>query len=359
MRNARWLIPFPLLLWSGAAPLAGAEVGGQEVPRLRVGVVEAAPFAMAGAAGSFDGVAIEMWQRATRALGWSYTLIPVDHEGAIAQLERGQLDVAIGDMPMSPDLVRRVDCTVPYYACHFGIAYKPRSRLGTLGVLMRTLFSFGFLKVILSLLAILVAVGAIILLIERGWRNEEFGQSRSRGALYGIYWAAAMMSGVGERTPTTVRGRALALVWIFMGIFITSSFTAAITSNVTAEALSDRAPTREDLPRLHVAVLEGTFETPLRQLGGRVQVVDSERAAIQAVVDGRVDVCVGGAAVLLYESRNSFRDHSLKVAPIADRQTLQVFALAKESKLREPLNRAVLNTAFTREWLEIRSRYQD
>ena len=69
MRNARWLIPFPLLLWSGAAPLAGAEVGGQEVPRLRVGVVEAAPFAMAGAAGSFDGVAIEMWQRATRALG--------------------------------------------------------------------------------------------------------------------------------------------------------------------------------------------------------------------------------------------------------------------------------------------------
>jgi len=326
--------------------------------KLRVGVVEAAPFAMALGAGTFEGVSIEMWQRSARSLGWSYSLAPMDRETAVRHLEKGELDVVIGDLPLSPDLLNRVDCTVPYFSSDVGIAYRPRAKLGTVRVLIRTFLSAGFLKVVVSMIGILVLVGGIILLIERGWRNEEFGQGKSHGALYGIYWAAAMMSGVGERTPTTVRGRALALIWIFLGIFITSSFTAAITSNVTAEALAERTPTREDLPKLRVALLEGTFEGVLRQMGGRVLVVDSERAAIQAVIDGKADVCLGSETVLHYEVAQGFRD-KLDVAALSHRQTLQVFALRPNSELRAPLNRAMFETAFTQEWLALRDKYRD
>ncbi|HPA16277.1 MAG TPA: transporter substrate-binding domain-containing protein [Verrucomicrobiae bacterium] len=352
-------VAFLVISLGGAGIACGADTsrydpGGE----LKVGVVEAAPFAMAGGQGRHVGLAVEAWQRAARALGWSYTLQPLDYEAAVERLQQGDLDAVIGDVVVSPALVNGIDSTIPFFVSNIGIAYKPRAKLGTLGVLFRTFVSVGFLKVVLSMLGVLVLVGGIILLIERNWRNEEFGQGRSRGALYGIYWAAAMMSGVGERTPTTVRGRALALVWIFMGIFITSSFTAAITSNVTAEAIIDRAPTRSDLPRLRVAVPKGTFEDALLRMGGRVEIVGSEQEAVAAVAGGRADVCVGSEPVLRHEVTKAFGGH-LDVTPVPHRQTLHVFALRVGSPLRIPLNQAIVETVSNPDWLQVRSKYLD
>ena len=65
-----------------------------------------------------------------------------------------------------------------------------------------------------------MSAGHIIWCLERRTNPGEFGKSYSRGVEDGIYWAftTATSTGYGDKTPTTVVGRLLAICWMICGI---------------------------------------------------------------------------------------------------------------------------------------------
>src|SRR4051812_19356671 len=64
--------------------------------------------------------------------------------------------------------------------------------------------------------------------------------------------------GYGDKSPVTVAGRLLGLVWMFAAIIIISFFTASVTSTLTVDRLESAIKGPEDLPKVKVATLAGS-----------------------------------------------------------------------------------------------------
>jgi hypothetical protein len=134
-------------------------------------------------------------------------------------------------------------------------------------VLLDAFFSPQFLKIVFSVLGGTFAIGVLMYYLERRRNPEDFGGKRSQGLLYGLYWSATMMTGVGADAPRTGAGRVIGILCVIAGLFLASSFTASITRVLTSELLSGRIRSESDLRRQHVAVLAGLPAETLRRMG--------------------------------------------------------------------------------------------
>lgn len=69
--------------------------------------------------------------------------------------------------------------------------------------------------------------GFVTWVFEKGKNNEEFSRAFHIGILEGFWWSFISMStvGYGDKTPKSFPGRLFAVVWIIIGITITSMLT--------------------------------------------------------------------------------------------------------------------------------------
>jgi hypothetical protein len=51
-------------------------------------------------------------------------------------------------------------------------------------------------------------------------------------------------TGYGDKAPTTVGGRILAILWMFTALIVTAGFTAQLAASLTADLSSIRSPAR-------------------------------------------------------------------------------------------------------------------
>lgn len=118
--------------------------------------------------------------------------------------------------------------------------------------MLARLISPAFLTVVAGLLALLIAIGVLIWLAERR-TNAQFRQKPLFGIGAGLWWSAVTMTtvGYGDKAPTTGLGRVIALVWMFAGLIVISTFTVAITTNLTVNKL-DASIYGVDQPSLNV-----------------------------------------------------------------------------------------------------------
>jgi ABC-type amino acid transport substrate-binding protein len=102
-----------------------------------------------------------------------------------------------------------------------------------------SLFSWAFFKVLLSLVLLLLFFGILVWFFERKKNPEEFGND-PKGIWHGLWWSAVTMTtvGYGDKSPKTVGGRIIGLIWMFAGLILISSITASITSSLTVHKLA-------------------------------------------------------------------------------------------------------------------------
>ncbi|HAO54867.1 MAG TPA: hypothetical protein DCR03_04615, partial [Gammaproteobacteria bacterium] len=84
----------------------------------------------------------------------------------------------------------------------------------------------------------LLIVGFLIWLAERLSVGSDF-RSTTKGIGDGFWWSAVTMTtvGYGDKTPRSLVGRAIALVWMFLSIIAVASLTGTIASSFTIERL--------------------------------------------------------------------------------------------------------------------------
>ncbi len=325
---------------------------------LLVGTKETAPFSFKNEQGTWTGISIELWQEIAEDLGLDYEFREMDLEALLAGVENGSLDAAVAAFSITAEREARLDFTHPYFTTGLSIAIAQDSKGGWTTYLKRV-FSPDLLKVIFLLAFLLLLVGLGIWLFERKRNPEQFGGSALDGITSGFWWSAVTMTtvGYGDKAPTSLGGRIIGLIWMFVGIIMISSFTAAITAELTVSQLDAKVSGPEDLPNVRVATVAGsTGEAFLRSQRIAFVSYETAQACLDSVSNDASDAAVYDAPILRYMVTTNYRE-KIRVLPNSFEPQYYGIALPQNSRLREQINRVLLQKISLPHWGDVLYRY--
>jgi len=333
---------------------------GQELlnKKLIIGTKHTPPFAIKNNDGTWSGVSIDLWREIVQELGLNYELNEFDLQSLLKGVQSGSIDVAVAALTVTADREEILDFSHPYHTTGLGIAVASHKKRGWISVTER-FFSRQFLEVFAALFFLLLGVGILVWFFERKRNPNHFGGGISRGIASGFWWSAVTMTtvGYGDKAPVTLWGRLTAIVWMFAGIIMISSFTAAITSVLTVSQLESKVRGPEDLPNVSVATIPGsTSESYLSKNYISYKSYKTPLEGMRAVVAGEVDALVYDAPILRYLVNEELKG-KVEILPKTFERQDYAIALPTGSSLREPINHSLLEKIRQEEWQETLYKY--
>lgn len=334
-----------------ASPSPGAEPGPAEMV---VGVYAEPPFAMKDARGTWQGVAVSLWREIARREGIAFRFEEGELEPLLDALEAGKLDAVVGPLLITPHRVTRFDMTSSFMHVALGIATRPASWTSVIAALTE-LLNRRLLTTVLGLLLALVGVAMVVWWLERHRNPEHFGGEGVKGIGDAVWWSASTMStvGYGDRTPITLWGRVVGVIWMFVSIVLVSTFIGTVSSTLTVGQLRSDIRTLRDLPGLRVGVVEGSgAQEYLDSLKVDAAPYADVDAGLRELVRGNLDAFVDEWPVLRYAQRATFTDRIAVVAqPLS--QGYVGFALPLNSPRRREIDVTLLDVIDDPVWQDI------
>ncbi len=324
---------------------------------LVVGTREAPPFAIKNADGSWSGLSIDLWNRVAEEIGvtteWQEMGAP---ETLLDGVADGSLDASIAAITVTADRAKHVDFSQPFYNSGLGIVVPAAGESGWWHTIS-AFFSTDFLKVIAALALVLLAAGFGVWFFERKTNREQFGGRPAHGLGSAFWWSAVTMTtvGYGDKSPQTLGGRLIALVWMFTSVIIISSFTAQIASSLTVNRIQTDIKSVSDLNRFTVATVRESAAATWAD-HARIRTIETEdiESALTAVAEGQAAACVYDEPILRYY----LRDHpELTILPNSFERRDYAIALPMGSERRKAINIALLEFIQGSTWTQLETRY--
>ena len=306
--------------------------------------------------GSWTGAGIELWHRVAQRLGLRYRLQEADLQHLVSGPADGTFDASVAAITVTASREQIVDFSQPFYATGLGIAVQSRDEIAWLPVL-RSLLTIGFAKAVLGLVGVSLGVALIIWLTEQR-HNEQFARSRS-GLGSSIMWAAATMAqaGAGGREPTTLVGRFVGMLWLLASVVVIASFTAGITSQMTARQLEGLVHGEDDLRLVRVGAVAGTESVEILDHDHvKARTYSTVVEGLGALKSGDVDAFVYDRPLLAWIVKEKFYG-SLKVLDTIFDPQVYAIALPHGSQMRVPLNVALLEEVRGDWWRDTLNHY--
>nr|WP_294505117.1 transporter substrate-binding domain-containing protein [uncultured Rhodopila sp.] len=340
------LVLLPLL----APPLAQAQPPRREVT---IGTKEAPPFAIKAPDGTWTGISIELWNRIGGKLGVhttfrEYATVP----DMLRATAAGTLDAAISAITVTSEREQTVDFTQPYYATGLGIAVPMHREIEWLPIL-ESFFTVRFLQAVGVLVAAAVSVGSLIWLFER--RHTEHFAGGARGLGTGLWWSASAMTqaAASDKAPATLLGRAMAITWMIASVIMIASFTAGITSQLTAKQIANRVRGPSDLAMVRTGSVGATAAVDyLRSQHISARLYPGAEAGLEALRQGKVDAFVYDKPLLSWIARKDFADEVQVLDTLFDRQNYAI-AVPTGSPLRSRINLVMIDDLRDSWWQDV------
>jgi polar amino acid transport system substrate-binding protein len=326
--------------------------------RLVVGTKIAPPFAIKNNNGTWGGISIDLWRQIAKELQYSYTIREYDLQGLLQAVEKGEVDIAVAALTVTSEREERMDFSHSIHSTGLSIAVRPGQKRGWLGVIRR-IVSTNFLKVVGGLILVLIVIGLLVWLFERRKNRDQFGGGTAKGIGAGFWWSAVTMTtvGYGDKTPKTVGGRVIALIWMFTALIIIAGFTGAIASSLTVGELEEAVRGPADLVQVTTgSVSNSTSDTYLRKQHIQFRGYATPHQGMQALANGDIDAFVYDAPILRYIATVELQG-KVKVLPSTFERQDYAFALPSTSILREPINRILLKKIADSQWQETLYQY--
>ncbi len=326
--------------------------------RVVVATREVPPFAMKDEEGRWIGISIELLREVKAELQDEIEqeiLLEFREMGLdqmLAAVENREVDVAVAAITVNYQREKRMDFTHPFHSSGLGIAVGARQRRSGWTGIVDAVFSATFLRIVAGLFIAILLSAVAVYFFERRQNREHFGGGAIRGIAAGLWWAAVTLTtvGYGDKVPKTVPGKFIGLVWMFAGLFIIASFTAAVTSALTVTQLKSRIAGPADLARVRVATVAGS--TSAKYLNSRhisFKQHPNVHDALVALNGGASDAVVYDAPILRHEVHRNFTGE-LFVLPVTFERQDYAFALPSDSPIRERVNQIVLRQIGDPEW---------
>ncbi|TVQ54257.1 MAG: ABC transporter substrate-binding protein [Phycisphaerales bacterium] len=342
------------------APNPAAVPADDELRELVIATREVPPFAMQDEQGEWRGITIDLWRRIALDRGYTFRFEERSIESMFEGLQDGSLDIAAAALTITADRERLVDFSHPFIQVGLGIAVEDRAGSAWFAA-VRSIFAGDFWRVLAVLALILFIFGLLVWVFERRRNQEQFGGNAVEGIGAGFWWSAVTMTtvGYGDKSPVTMGGRLIALIWMFASIIMISSITAAITSALTVASLEHAVQGPEDLPGVRVGTVSNTTsEQFLEDRFIRARGYATITAALEALRKGDVEAVVYDAPIMQYTIGREFAG-KLRVMPREFEYQPYGFALQQEGDLRQAINRTMLDILESEEWRTIKQRYLD
>ena len=324
---------------------------------LKVGITVVPPFVMPAKDGHWEGISIDLWQDIAKGMNRQFEWLPMTFSEQLEAVEKGDIDVAVGALTMTAERDTQFDFTHPFYQTGLSIAV-PEVPNHDLLASFKAFVSWQFLSVVLALAALLLAAGFLLWLAERRKNPEQFGGTAPQGIGASFWWAAVTMTtvGYGDKAPTSFAGRLIGVVWMFAGMIMVASFTAAITTSLTVNNLRTGIQGVNDLPGKLIATIPDTASQRYLEEGHlRYQTYPDLTAAMNSVIRGETDAIVYDRALLQY--RNLQLGQKLTVLPGVFAKQLYALALPNGSPLRAEISQEVLRVTEDSSWADIQATY--
>ena len=343
-----------------ATPSHGQSGTQTEKPKLIIGTMRVPPFVLRGDDGVWSGLSIELWQRVAAELKMEseFRAFDYDPEGLLDAVERHQVDVAVGAIPITVESEARFDFSYPYFPAGLGIAVRTEPQRGIFAILSSFL-TYQMLATVVGLLGLLFLVGTLIWLLERRQTPPSFDPRPMQGIGDGVWWAAVTMTttGYGDKVPVGWQGRILGLLWMFASIFCISIFSASLASSFVVNRLKTGINGPGDLPRARIATVAGSAGEEWVGLQGlNARTYPFVIQASKALRRGDVDALIYERAILGHMIKE-YGWRELQILP----QTLAVWdyaiAIPADSPIKEAVNRALLKVTKRQDWKDAVQRY--
>lgn len=326
---------------------------------VRVGVTEIPPFAMKDDGDRWNGIAVELWDQLAKNEQIQYQFYEYSHEETYEVLSQEKVDVALF-LERTRDHENLVEYSRTYLHSDLAIAslsYE-ESILEKVG---DVLSSPTIVTIALVLLAIVVLVSLIFWWLEKHANPILYDQKHGRGNfINGVMWAILLVT---AQEPdifknTSLWGRIVALLLLFVGITVSASYIALITSALTVNQLSYATVVKSDLPFVEVGVLHHSRAAEyLDDHYIKYTNFESIPKAMTALEDGSVKAILADKVELdFFAKMQGNEDVVVQDAQIETEY--YTLAFPEDSDLRKFLNPKITKFIEGPVWRELLTRYK-
>lgn len=345
------------------ALMASASAGSAPAPEpltsreWRVGVFEAPPYAMRAENGEWRGLTVELWKELATELNLRYRFGEASPDTILDDIAHGRLDIGVAPFAATMERERLLDFSHTFLVAETGIAVRRGGDEDRWLAVIRSLSTRAALRFYLFVAALLLLAGTAMWLLERRC-NPHFSGGAVRGIGSGFWWAGVTTMGVGygDKVPMTLRGRIVALFWMFVSLILVTALIAFVTAKL-AVAEFGQIRGAASLRTTTVGAVEGSASADfLRRENIHRRVYATAPRALAALRDGEVNAVVYSTSVLRYYAE---RDPKKEIEVLPDRLDVQnlAFPLPDGSALRDPINSALRHMMTEPGWRDMKDRY--
>lgn len=276
----------------------------------------------------------EIWEDVAAELGVDVDVIwAQSFPDMVARLASGEADVAVA--PLAPTAEREAIIDFSSAVVSSGPQYGAHDRLRSPASLLRAVFASRVLRVIALSLAGLVVLAHLIWLIERHDEDTDFHKSYPRGVFDGLWWAVTTVTtvGYGDKAPTSIRGRIVAMMAMFLSLFLVGAIVSEIGRDIAAQGTSVQSIESKTV----AVVADTTFADYVKAQGVDTIAFASQADAFDAAERGDVDLVLASPFAISALGP----EHGVSAIGSVLYEEFETFGLQQGSPWREPINGAL------------------
>jgi ABC-type amino acid transport substrate-binding protein len=291
-----------------------------------------------------SGFSIDLWTEIAKRLDLPYTWVVVDTvRDQINSVRDGTADVSIAGISMTPEREQLIDFSFPILDAGLQILVSENRDRGFFDYISGFL-GLPLLKMLLWLSLFLFVIANLLWFYDRFTGKRNYPETYFRGMGEALWWTSVTLAtgSYGEKEPTGAFRKTIVILWIFLGVVLVSNLTAAITTASTLAVFQERIKSVNDLPGKRIATVPNTTAAQyLSRQGIEVVPVPKIEDGFKQLEQGAVDAVVFDSPVLQYFAAHEGRG-KVRTAGTVFRQEYYGIAFPEDGKLREPVNRAIL-----------------
>lgn len=189
---------------------------------------------------SFSGFCIDVFQRAVKYLPYSvtYTFVSFGHIGTpvyddmIEQLADKVYDAVVGDVTITTKRMEKVDFSQPYTESGLVVVVPVRNMHSNEWAFLRPFST----RMWFTTLGFFVFTGLVVWMLEHKVNKDFRGHPKKQVVTILWFTFSTLYFAQREKTKSTC-GRLVIIIWLFVVLIITSSYTANLTSILTVQKL--------------------------------------------------------------------------------------------------------------------------
>ncbi|KAK9740178.1 hypothetical protein RND81_03G017100 [Saponaria officinalis] len=299
---------YPIFWPGGTTTVPRGWVFPNSGKQLQIGVPDRASFKdfvsrVPGSNETFHGFCIDVFEAAVKQLPYPvpYEFVAFgdghknpNYTDLVNMIAAGNFDAAIGDIAIVTSRTKIVDFTQPFTSSGLVVVAPFKKSTSGAWAFLRPFSPLMWAVIVISF----ISIGVVVWILEHRI-NDEFRGSPRRQFITILWFSFSTLTFSHKENTVSCLARMVIIIWLFVVLILTSSYTASLTSILTVQQLSSPIKGIDSLKagnqRIGFQVGSYAHNYLTEELGilpSRLVQLDSPEAYANALRSGRIDALV-------------------------------------------------------------------